>query len=70
MGRSLRRDEAQRERLTSKDAIMSRIPFIILSVLLSCAAGFGQTSYKGLTPGKSTKADVERVLGRITLGRR
>ena len=30
---------------------------------LFCAVGFGQSSYKGLTPGKSTRAEVERVLG-------
>ena len=28
------------------------------------AASFGQSSYKGLTPGKSTRTEVERVLGR------
>ena len=32
-------------------------------VFISCAICYGQTSFKGLTPGKSTKADVERVLG-------
>lgn len=36
---------------------------IILFVLLSCAACFAQTSYKGLTPGKSTRAEVERIFG-------
>jgi hypothetical protein len=43
---------------------MSRIAFIILLLQLACATGFAQTSYKGLTPGQSTRADVERVLGR------
>jgi hypothetical protein len=32
-------------------------------LLLACVTVFGQTTYKGLTPGKSTKADVQRVLG-------
>src|ERR1700716_3084346 len=32
-------------------------------LLLLCGLCLGQTSYKGLTPGKSTRADVERVLG-------
>jgi hypothetical protein len=36
---------------------------IILFVLLTCVTAFGQTSYKGLTPGKSTKINVQRVLG-------
>jgi len=34
----------------------------IALILLTCIASFAQTSYKGLTPGKSTRADVERVL--------
>lgn len=33
-------------------------------LLLHSVASFGQSSYKGLTPGKSTRVDVERVLGR------
>jgi hypothetical protein len=40
-----------------------RILPIVLFILLSSVAGFGQSSYKGLTPGKSTRAEVERVLG-------
>src|SRR5258708_9629169 len=40
-----------------------RTPVIVLFVLLSCATCFGQSSFKGLTPGKSTRQDVERVLG-------
>ena len=36
----------------------------ILFLLLACVGCFGQSSYKGLTPGKSIKADVERVLGK------
>jgi len=31
--------------------------------VLACVICFGQTSYKGLTPGKSTRADVEAVFG-------
>ena len=37
---------------------------IILFMLLSCATCFGQSSFMGLTPGKSTRAEVERVFGR------
>jgi hypothetical protein len=40
-----------------------RTLIIILFVLLSCAACFAQMSFNGLTPGRSTKADVERTLG-------
>jgi hypothetical protein len=42
---------------------MSRIAFISLLVLLASAICLGQSSYKGLTPGTSTRADVDRVLG-------
>lgn len=35
----------------------------ILFVLLASVSTMAQTSYKDLTPGKSTKADVQRVLG-------
>jgi hypothetical protein len=45
---------------------VNKITFSILFLLLTCAACFGQSSYKGLTPGKSTRAEVERVLGRPT----
>lgn len=41
---------------------------IALSVLLLGATCLAQTSYKGLTPGKSTPAEVERVLGRPVRG--
>lgn len=37
---------------------------IALLLLMSGATCFAQTSYKGLTPGKSTRAEAERVLGR------
>lgn len=33
-------------------------------LLVMCAACFGQTLFQGLTPGKSTRAEVERALGR------
>jgi hypothetical protein len=42
---------------------MSKIFTATTFLLFACATCFGQTSYKGLTPGKSTRADVERVLG-------
>jgi tetratricopeptide (TPR) repeat protein len=42
---------------------MTRILLTFLFLLLACAACFGQSSYKGLTPGKSTRVEVERVLG-------
>ena len=32
-------------------------------ILLACANGFGQTSYVGITPGESTRAEAEAVLG-------
>jgi hypothetical protein len=40
-----------------------RIWIIVLVVLLCGSACFGQSSFMGLTPGKSTRSDVERVLG-------
>lgn len=43
---------------------MNRPAFGILLVFLVCATCFSQSSYKGLTPGKSARADVERVLGK------
>lgn len=39
--------------------ILTSMMFLLLTSLI-CV---GQTSYKGLTPGQSTRADVERVLG-------
>jgi hypothetical protein len=44
-------------------AIVNRTPLSILFLLLTCAVSFAQTSYKGLTPGTSTRAQAERVLG-------
>jgi len=44
---------------------MSKRIFCLISFLaIACVTCFGQTSFQGLTPGKSTRADVERVLGR------
>lgn len=37
---------------------------VVSFVLLSCATAFGQTTFKGLTPGKSTRTEVERGLGK------
>lgn len=37
--------------------------FIAFLTVMSCITGLGQKPYKGLTPGKSTRVDVERVLG-------
>ena len=37
--------------------------FVVALVLLACGVCFGQSSYKGLTPGKSTRTEAERVLG-------
>lgn len=41
-----------------------RILNTIILLMLTCVAGLGQTTFKGLTPGKSTRAEVERVMGR------
>ncbi|MGQ0762033.1 MAG: hypothetical protein ACT4OT_08455 [Acidobacteriota bacterium] len=43
---------------------MWKVLGITLSSLFFVATCFGQSSYKGLTPGTSTRAEVERVLGR------
>jgi hypothetical protein len=43
--------------------MMDKRPIVILFLLLVCVPCFGQSSFKGLTPGKSTRADVARVLG-------
>lgn len=40
-----------------------RNTFAVALLLLLCGLCFGQSSYKELTPGKSTRADVGRVLG-------
>jgi hypothetical protein len=45
---------------------VNKIPLSIFCLLLTCAACVGQSSYKGLTPGTSTRADVERALGEPT----
>ena len=41
----------------------NKISIIILFVVLCCATCFGQSSFKGLTPGQSTRAEVEKILG-------
>jgi hypothetical protein len=43
--------------------MLHRTLIIIVLVLLSWTTCFGQTSFQGLTPGKSTRADAERSLG-------
>jgi hypothetical protein len=45
---------------------MKNILTATVCLLLACVPCFAQSSYKGLTPGRSTRADVERVLGRPT----
>ncbi len=42
---------------------MNKILTTITFLLFACATCVGQSSYKGLTPGRSTRADAERVLG-------
>ena len=41
----------------------NKASIIILFALLSLVPCLGQSSYKGLTPGKSTRAEAERVFG-------
>ena len=40
-----------------------RTLFLSLFIMLTAASGLAQSSFNGLTPGKSTRAEVERVLG-------
>ena len=47
---------------------MNRIFLGIFTLLTACAACFGQSTYKGLMPGKSTRVEAERVLGRPVKG--
>lgn len=43
---------------------MTRRMIVIMSlILLASVACFGQTTYMGITPGKSTKAEAERAFG-------
>lgn len=42
---------------------MKKMITATIFLLLACVTGVGQTSYKGLTPGKSTRVEVHRVLG-------
>ena len=43
---------------------MKKLPACLTLLLFACVTCLGQTSYKGLKPGQSTRADAERVLGR------
>ena len=43
--------------------MVKRILFLSFFMILACTACFAQSSYKGLTPGTSTRAEAERVLG-------
>lgn len=43
--------------------IMNKTIGVAVFLLIACIAVSAQTSYKGLTPGKSARAEVERVLG-------
>jgi hypothetical protein len=43
--------------------MIKRILCLTFFLAVTCSSGLGQSSYKGLTPGKSTRAEVERVLG-------
>jgi hypothetical protein len=43
---------------------MHKPPIIALLALLTSITAVGQTSYKGITPGTSAKAEVERILGK------
>jgi hypothetical protein len=45
---------------------MSKTLGIVILLVISGVVCFGQSSFKGLTPGQSTRADVERVLGKPT----
>src|SRR5882762_1399146 len=38
--------------------------FIAFFILVACTTCHGQSSLKGLTPGKSTRTNVENLLGR------
>ena len=40
-----------------------KLSFACFLIVFSSVTGFAQSTYKGLTPGQSTKADIERVLG-------
>ena len=42
---------------------MNKILTSAMFLLSVCGASLGQTAYRGLTPGQSTRADAERVLG-------
>src|SRR2546421_12267818 len=43
--------------------MMKKISCLPFFLLMACVTALGQTSFKRLTPGTSTRAEVERVLG-------
>ncbi len=43
--------------------MIHRTLITIVFVLVGCVSALGQASYRGLTPGKSTRAEVARALG-------
>lgn len=43
--------------------MLNKTLFLIIFLLFACATCFAQTTFMGITPGKSTKPDVERVFG-------
>ncbi len=47
-----------------ENTMTNRTSIITLFLLLSCATCFAQTAYNGVTPGKSTRADAERVFAK------
>jgi TonB family protein len=52
------------EQMREASGMRNRLLVAVLLVLLVGLTCFAQSTYKGLTPGRSTRADVERVLGR------
>ena len=44
--------------------MITRTLGVMFFAIAMCATCFAQSSYKGLTPGKSTRTEAERVLGR------
>ena len=43
--------------------MLHRTPAALFLALIACAACLAQTPYKGLTPGRSNRAEVEKILG-------
>jgi hypothetical protein len=48
---------------TGEQTMTQKLCGIVFFVLISCMTCFGQTSFQGLTPGESTRNDVEQELG-------